>query len=81
MKFGGEDFIDAAMVVLIKTENKCISRLWNVNYPMNLSPDEELGIKNKKMCWICKKKFVEGRLRVQFCQGVETFADSAIYVI
>ena len=48
------------MIALIKTANKSISRLRNVNSPMILSPEDELAIKNKEICWVCEGKFVEG---------------------
>ena len=38
----GEDRVGIAMVALIKTANKSISRLRNVNHPMTLSPEDEL---------------------------------------
>ena len=48
-----------AMVTLIKTANKSISRLCSTKYPRSLSPEDELAIKNKEMCWACKED-VEG---------------------
>ena len=38
--------------------NKSISRLHNVNHLVSLSPEDELDIKNKGMCWVCNEKFV-----------------------
>ena len=75
-----------AMTVVIKTENKSVSRLRNVNYPTSLSPEDELAIKNQNMCWVSKTKFVDGsggvtsvhdhyHLSNPFLLGVATFAD------
>ena len=50
----------AAMIGIIKSANKSISRLRSINYPMTLSPNIELEFKNKDMFWVCKKKFAEG---------------------
>jgi hypothetical protein len=58
--FGEEDCVGTAMVALIKTVNKAISRLHNTQYPMNLSPEDELAIKNLEICWVCKRKINEG---------------------
>jgi len=55
-KLGGDGCVGEAMVSLIKTANNSTSWLRNTNYPMT----HELAIKNKDMCWVCKKKFVEG---------------------
>ena len=46
------------MVVFIKTANKSMSKQRNVNYLMTLSPEDELGIKNKEMCWICREQML-----------------------
>jgi hypothetical protein len=52
---GGEDCVATSMVALIKTANEAILRLRNTEYPINLSPEDELAIKYKKICWVCKK--------------------------
>ena len=48
------------MVVLNKIANESISRLCHANYPMTLSPKDDLVIKNKEIHWVYKKKIVEG---------------------
>ena len=40
--------------------NSAISRLRHTNYPMLLSPDDIVAIKNRKMCWVCKGEFDDG---------------------
>ena len=47
------------MVALIKTENKPISWLCNVNIPMTLSPEGEMAMKNKDLYLMCQEKFIE----------------------
>jgi hypothetical protein len=46
-----------ALTKLIGTANGAISRLRNTHYPMVLSAEDRLAIKNKKICWVCKGEF------------------------
>ena len=64
---GGGGCVGAAMLTLIKTANKLISRLHNKHYPMSLSPEDELANKNKNMCWVCKRKSVDGSRETPVC--------------
>jgi hypothetical protein len=57
---GGEDCVGTAMVALIKTAIEAISQLCHTHYPMNLSPEDELAIKNQDICWACNKEIFEG---------------------
>jgi hypothetical protein len=41
-----------ALTKLIGTANGAISRLRNTHYPMVLSAEDRLAIKNKKICWV-----------------------------
>ena len=53
----GEECVGVIKVAVAKTVNNSISRLRTVNYPMTLSSEDELDIKNKG--WGC---FVRGNL-------------------
>ena len=44
----GGDCEGTAMALFIKQANKLISKLHNLNYPLTLSPEDELAIKNMK---------------------------------
>ena len=57
---GWENCVGAAIDALIKTANKSVSRLHNVNYSMTLSVEDLMEVKNIYLCWVCKDKFVEG---------------------
>ena len=48
-----------ALTKLIGTANGAISRLRNTHYPMVLSAEDRLAIKNRKICWVCKGEFAE----------------------
>jgi hypothetical protein len=48
------DCMVQALTKLIVTANKAISRLRDTHYPMILSPEDRMAIKNKKVCWVCK---------------------------
>ena len=54
-----EDCEGAAMVALIKTANKSMSRLKSVNNPVTLSPKDKFAIKNKDKGWMCENEFVK----------------------
>ena len=45
-KLGEEDCVSSAIVILMKAAKKSISRLSNLNYQMNVSPKNELAVKN-----------------------------------
>ena len=49
-----------AIVVHIKKANKSVSRLSKGNYPITLSPDDKLTIKNKELFCVFKGQFIEG---------------------
>ena len=61
---GGED----SMVAHVKTQNTSVSRLPNVNYPVALSPEDDLAIKNQKKSWLCKRNLL--RVVEEGCQFV-----------
>jgi hypothetical protein len=50
----GDEFMVKALTKLIGTANGNISRLRNTHYPMVLSAEDRLAIKNQKICWVCK---------------------------
>ena len=56
----GGDCACAAMVALIRKDNNSILWLRNVYYPMMISLEDVLSIKNKDMCWFYTKTFVNG---------------------
>ena len=52
---GGEDCMCTTMSAVVKTKSHSISRLCNVNYPMTLSSEDKLVIKNNDMRLVCKR--------------------------
>ena len=52
-----EDFMIKALTKLIVKANCAISRLKITHYPMILSAEDRLTIKNKKIRWVCKGEF------------------------
>ena len=49
---GRENYVGVAMFALIKTANKSISRLCNVNCQFSPTPEDELAIKKMKISWV-----------------------------
>ena len=82
---GWENCVGTSIVALIKIANNSILGMRNVNFPMILSTENELLIKNKETCWVCKGKFVEGsgdtsvldydHLSILILSGQVTFVD------